>query len=333
MTAGQTRGVAGSIILWWVQFYTTGLSSASRERRLAQIRSDLWEHYSDRAGQGASPALIGLESLGRAVRGAAADLFWRFQMEEPSVQINIPLERMAGACLLLLIAAFMLSVNAAGYDPAVEGFDVELRRLASLADWQAGTYTALQVVAGLGMLGGAAMLCLALRRYSAATAALAGVALAAAGVLTLVSSGLYIASAELADEYVAATPEHGDVVLTTARAFVLVLRAIVPVTAFALAQGVYGFALITGRHKLVPSWLTVVAGGSAAAFGLAVVAGLLDSSEFPWLFLMIGMGLLLLWLLVAGGWLLLGGSGSAVDATGPARTDGATAGPTQPPTG
>ena len=45
------------------------------------------------------------------------------------MQISIPFERIVGACLLLLIGAAMLSLNVAGYDPAREGFDAELRRL------------------------------------------------------------------------------------------------------------------------------------------------------------------------------------------------------------
>ncbi len=314
LTAGRTPGLSGSLILWWVRVYTTGLSRASRERRLGQIRSDLWEHYSDRTEEGVSPGAIGVEALSRAARGAAADLLWRFQMEGPNVHIGIPIERIGGACLLLLTVAAMLSLNVAGYDPAVDGFDVELRRLAGIADWQVATYTAFQVLSGLGMLGGAVMLCLALRRYSAATAVLAAVALAAAGLLTLLASAVYATSAELADEYVTATAGHAEVVLTTARAFVLVLKAIVHVTSLALALGVYGFALITGRHRLVPSWLGFVVGASVASLGAALVSGILGAS-WAWLFLGPGYGLMLLWLLVAGGWLLLGGSGKG----GPAR--------------
>ena len=155
---------------------------------------------------------------------------------------------------------------------------------------------------------GAVVLYLALRRYSATLALLAAVALASAGLLTLVTSALYATAADLADEYVAAAPEHRDAVVTVARAFVLMLTAVVPVTGVMLALGVYGLAVITARYHLVPQWLRFAAGGSAVALGIAMVTGLVFDSDVTWIFVMTGFLLLLLWLAVAGGWLLLGGS-------------------------
>lgn len=234
------------------------------------------------------------------------------------MQFNIPIERIGGACLLLLVAAAMLSLNVAGYDPAIEGFDGELRRLASIKGWQVGMYTAFQVLAGIAMLAGAVILYLMLRRHSATPAILAAVALASAGLITLVTSALYATAAELADEYVSATPEHRDAVVTVARAFVLMLNAIVPVTGVMLAMAVFGFAVITARHRLVPEWLRFAGGGSAVALVTATLTSLVADSDVTWLFLMIGFVLLLLWLIVAGGWLLLGGSGkkeAGLDAT------------------
>ena len=317
----QVPGIAEGLVLFWVQVYTTGLSGETRDRRLGQIVSDLWEHHSDRSEQGASPAVIGLEALGRAARGAVADLFWRFQLEGPQVQLNIPIERIGGACLLLLAAAAMLSLNVSGYDPNVDGFEGELRRLAGIEEWQVGLYTAFQVLSGMGMLAGAVVLYLALKRYSTTPVILAAVALASAGLLTLVTSALYATAAELADEYVATTPEHRDAVVAVARAFVLMLTAVVPITATMLALGIYGFAFITARHHLVPQWLRFAAGGSAVALGIAMVTGLVFDSDVTWLFVMTGLFLLLLWLAVAGGWLLLGGSAGPHVDQGPSSTE------------
>ena len=315
-----TPGIAAGLVLIWVHVYTAGLPGRSREQRVGQIVSDLWEHHSDRLGEGASPALIGLEALGRAARGVAADLFWRVQLEGPQVQLNIPLERLGGACLLILVAAVMLSLNVSGYDPAVDGFDTELRRLAQIEGWQTGLYTALQVLSGIGMLAGAVVLYLALRRYSATQAILAAVALAAAGLMVMVNSTLYATAAGLADEYVAATPEHRDAVLTVARAFVLTLTTTVLVMAVMLALGVYGFAIIAARHHLVPGWLNFVACGSVVAMGVAMVTDLVADSDITWLSFILFLGLLLLWLIVAGVWLLFGGSrplpGSSAQAPG-----------------
>ena len=316
-----TPGIAAGLVLLWVQIYTAGLSGEIRERRVGQIYSDLWEHYSDRNEQGASPAVIGLEAIGRAARGAAADLFWRFQLEGPQVQINIPIERLGGACLLLLVAAAMLSLNVAAYDPNAEGFDGELRRLASIDGWQTGMYTASQVLSGIGMLAGAVVLYLMLRRHSTTPIILAAVALASAGLLALVNSALYATAAGLADEYVAAAPEHRDAVLTVGRAFVLMLTTVVWVMAVMLALGVYGFAVITARHHLVPSWLSFVAGGSVVAMGAAMVTDLIADSDITWLSYILFLGLLLLWLIVAGAWLLLGGFKMAPDDQQPSATE------------
>lgn len=237
------------------------------------------------------------------------------------MQINIPIERLGGACLLLLVAAAMLSLNVAGYDPNAEGFDGELRRLASIEGWQTGMYTAFQMLSGIGMLAGAVVLYLMLRRHSTTPIILAAVALASAGLLALVNSALYATAAGLADEYVAAAPEHRDAVLTVARAFVLMLTTVVLVMAVMLALGVYGFAVITARHHLVPSWLSFVAGGSFVAMGAAIVTDLVADGEIAWLFFIIFLGLLLLWLVVAGIWLLLGGSKKTPDDQQPSATE------------
>lgn len=300
--------IMDGLVLFWVKAYTIGLADATRERRIGQIRSDLWEHYADRRGQGSSPALIRLEALGRAARGVAADLFWRFGLEEPQMQLNIPLERLGGACLLILVAAVMLSMNVNGYDPNVEGFDGELRRLASIKGWQVGIYTALQVLSGIAMLIGAVVLYLMLRRYSTMPIIFASVALASAGLLTLMTSALYATAANLADEYVATAPENRQTVLTVSRAFVLMMNGMVPTTGVMLGLSIFGYGAITTRYRLVPHWLRFVAGGGALALVLALITGLAADTEATWAFVMLGFLLLLLWLLVAGVWLLFGGS-------------------------
>ncbi len=105
-----------------------GLSAVSRERRAGQIQADLWDHYSDRTEDGASPAVIGLEALGRATSGAAADLVWRLEQKrrekDPAEAVGSKLERktklptttvqkvMLG--LVVLLAVYQLVVLVAG---------------------------------------------------------------------------------------------------------------------------------------------------------------------------------------------------------------------------
>ena len=314
-TAGAAEGSLGAALaLFWVRLYTAGLAPESRARRLGQVQSDVWEHSADRLSEGVAPAIIGLETLGRAVRGAAADILWRFQLEGPKMQINIPIERIGGAVLLVLVAAAALSLTANGYDPDRNGFEEELQRLADVSGWQATMYTAAQVLSGLVMLGGAVLLCLALRRYAPTLALLSAGALAATGLLALVTAAIYATAADLADEWAAATPEQSDSVLTTARAFIVLLDTVSPVESVTLALSVFGFAAITARHHLVPRWLGFVGGASAVSLGAAFVT--VDDGA-SWGFLILGFLLMILWLLVAGVWLLLGGSAGS-SAKGPA---------------
>ena len=322
-TAGDlpNAGVVGNLILWWVRLYTAGLAPHSRGHRLGQVRSDLWEHTNDRLAEGAGPALVGIEILGRAARGAPSDLLWRFQLEGPTMQLNIPIERIGGAFLLFLILAILIGVSVAGYDPAAEGFETELRRLADVSDWQVAVFTVVQVISGLGMVGGAVVLGLALRRYASTTATLSAAAMACAGLLVVLASVLYVTAADLADEWAAATPDHSDSVLTTARAIVFALQAMAPLVLVTLVLGISGFSIITVRHHLVPHWLGFVATGSVISVVAAGVSSTV-TSDASWGFFMLTLLLVLLWLAVAGGSLLLGGSKST-PADGEQKTVGA----------
>lgn len=302
----RAPGFAAALALLWVQVYTAGLPQPKRESRLEEITSDLWEHHSDRASEGANPAAIGLESLGRTARGVVADLFWRLQLEGPQMQIRIPIERASGALLLLLVIGSMLTLNVSGYDTSVDSFDGELDRLASIKGWQVGIYSGMQVIAAFGMLAGAVVLYRALGRYSSTQAALSAVALSAAGLLAMVNAGIYAAAAELADQYIVAGPEHRDSVFIVTRALLLMLTNGVYVMAAALGLGVYGFATISARHHLVPGWLGYVATGGVICMVVAIVTALVANSFLTWMFFVVYFALLLLWLIVAGFWLMLG---------------------------
>ena len=169
-------------------------------------------------------------------------------------------------------------------------------------------YTVLQVLAGIGMIGGACLVYVYLDNYARVQALLASVALAGAGLLALVTSAFYMVAAELADEYVQAAPERAESVLVTARGFMLMMGALIGPTILLLAIAVLGFAAITGRHHLVPRWLGFVAGGASLVMPALVIAVAAGADTTAWILSIIGLLLMLLWLVVAGGWLLLGGS-------------------------
>ncbi len=298
-----TMSAVDRLVLIWVRVYSAGLSPETRERRLEQITSDLWEHEVDRIADGWSPARISIESFSRAARGAVTDVLWRWQLEEPQMQFNLPFERIGGGFLMLLVLAVMLSINVDGYDAGVEGFDGELRRLAAIADWQVRTYAALQVLAGLAMIAGACLMYLVLGKYAVAQALVAAGLLAAAGVLTIVTSAIYFATAQMADHYVASG--GSEAVMMTARGLMLIVSGAVPATALAIALGVFGLALISGRHHLVPGWLTFIAAGSVVLLLACIPSQVVGFDAGSWLFLGFGFILMLIWLLVAGLWFLL----------------------------
>jgi hypothetical protein len=62
---------------WWVAAYTLGLPADVRERRRAEIESDLWEEQCAFSREGRSYSSTAVLTLDRAVRGIPADLSWR----------------------------------------------------------------------------------------------------------------------------------------------------------------------------------------------------------------------------------------------------------------
>jgi hypothetical protein len=61
----------------WVACYTWGLPAEVRDARRAELRSHLFEHLRQAAGEGHSRLRRSLQVLGRVVRGMPDDLAWR----------------------------------------------------------------------------------------------------------------------------------------------------------------------------------------------------------------------------------------------------------------
>lgn len=300
--------LAAALTRIWARFYTFGLSKSASTRRRLQIESDLWEHWSDLRGSPAASLRFNLHTLDRLLRGAVADALWRFQLEGPYMQINIPIDRVAGLLLLLLIGAMALSISASGYDTAHPGFESELSRLADVAGWQVTVYTALQAIAGLGMVLAAIVFYLQLRDRALMLALIAAAGLAVAGVLTIVGSALYASAAEVADQW-AAAPSSEQAALVTARALLIALGTFTPVMLIALVCGVEALAVACAQNRLVPRWLGVVAALAAGILATAIPLAWV-SDGLAWFLPGLTVLLLMLWLAVAGGTLLLGQASS-----------------------
>ena len=66
----------------WTRVYTLRMDTSDRDRRRAEIESDLWEYHEDLRRRGASPSGIAFCMLARLVLGLPHDLLWRLECEE-----------------------------------------------------------------------------------------------------------------------------------------------------------------------------------------------------------------------------------------------------------
>ena len=71
--------VAIAFVLGWTRLYTAGMPVTTRDRRRAEIESDLWEFHEDARHRRCSPAGIAAHMLLRLVAGLPDDLWWRLE--------------------------------------------------------------------------------------------------------------------------------------------------------------------------------------------------------------------------------------------------------------
>ncbi|MDP9238484.1 MAG: DUF4386 domain-containing protein [Chloroflexota bacterium] len=299
----RTTVVAAGLTRSWIRCYTLGLSRDTRVMRQEEIESDLWEHEREAGESVRARASFALAVLSRLVRGMPADVFWRFQMEGPKVEIKIPFERVAGALLLALVALIAITGGMSGYDSKPDGFDGELRRLAAIGSFADNGNAAIRLFTGLGLIAAAAGFYVALRERGAMLATVASFALVAAGILALVAGALQLVLVDLAEEYVASSGAHQEQVKVTARTVLQVVDGTVGAAMMALLLSTYSLAVLTARERLVPRQLIALPVLSVVVFVAGGIAQLADVGN-AWIVLMSGVGSMLLWLVIAGAWLL-----------------------------
>ena len=297
-TAGAPR-----VVSWWTAAYTAGLAPSVRNARRAEIASDVWEHSEDMAAD--SETLLGraFGVVSRMVRGVPADLLWRVNVEGPKMDIRIPFERITGALLLAMVLLLMITTSISGYDTAREGFDSELRRLAGLSNAAHNANAFFRAVTGVALIAAAAALYTNLKDRSPMLSAMAAFGIAAGGVLALIAGALQLVFVELAQEYVASSGAHQEQVLVTARGFAVATQNTVGAAFFALVLSTYTLAILAGREALVPRWLIGIPVISAVTIGGSLIAQAAGADP-EWWILMSGLLTRVLWLFIAGLWLL-----------------------------
>lgn len=298
----------------WVRFYCTGMTDTARAVRQLEIESDLWEHFADRQAEGMSPAETNIEMFGRLLRGVPSDIAWRFQAEGFHMNINIPLERLAGVLILFLIVPFMMGATLGGYDFSREGWPGSFDRFADISPGVRDATSALHAFSGLALVAVAALFFSMLRDRSPKLVTVGAALLMAAGVVMLINAAVYRAMSTLAEDYVAS----GDPsIVATARGLGVAIETLSGANLAATILGILALSTALTRLQMVPRW--------TAALPITAVAGLVAIFVFTgvaetlvWMFFMLGFLCVALWLLICGMWLLFGGSNvKRVEAPGP----------------
>jgi hypothetical protein len=299
----RTTVVAAGLTRSWIRCYTLGLPRDTRMMRQDEIESDLWEHEHDVPHGVMSRMGLGLSVLSRLVRGMPADVFWRFQMEGPKVEIKIPFERIAGVLLLALVAMIMIAGSISGIDTGREGFDSELRRLAEQSSLSDNLNAGVRLITGVGLIGAAAGFYVGLRDRGPMLATIAAFGLVASGALVLVAGAMQVVFVDMAEEYVTSAGAHQEQVGVTARAVGMVVQYTVGSALLGLMASTYPLAVLTARERLVPRWLIALPVISVLAFVVGGIAGAFGAGN-AWIVFMSGVGSMLLWMVIAGAWLL-----------------------------
>jgi len=222
------------------------------------------------------------------------------------MDIRIPFERIVGGLMLAMVVLFMITTSISGYDTGAKGFESEIVRLSENKDFENAFNAFFRALTGFALLAAAALFYVTLRERSRPLATMVAFGICAAAVLELVAGALQITFVRLADEYVATTGTHQESVLVTARAVAIAVEQVTAGAFMALVLSVYVLAVLTGREGLVPRWLIGIPIMSAALIGGALVAdvsGMADDGL--WFVLMSGMFMGVIWLGIAGFWLLL----------------------------
>lgn len=298
---------ASRVACWWAATYTLGLASSVRDMRRAEITSDTWEQQFDESDRGVSRVAIATSMFGRWLRGVPADLLWRVNVEGPKMDIRIPFQRIAGGLLLSMVLMMVVASSISGYDTRREGFEGEVVRLAALNGFENGMNAAVRAFVGFALIGVGAGLYAALQDRSRALSAVAAFGLAAAGVLTLVASMLQIVFVELAEQYVATTGAEQQSVLVSARSIALAVENTTGAGFFALVLSTFVLAILMGREALVPRWLI---GVPVMGAGLIIAGFTAEASGFEggaWGAYIAGLLMSVIWLLIAGIYLVLSG--------------------------
>lgn len=319
MIASQDRlpGVVPALVRAWTRLYCVGVSEQARTIRHIEIDSDLWEHYTDRIARGANPASVGLDAFSRMLRGVPSDIAWRVQAEGFHMNINFPVERIAGVLLLFLVVPFIAGTAISGYDTSRDSWPGEFQRFADMSSRSREMTGTAHGIIGVLLIAGVGILFTTVRDRSPKLVTVACALLAAAGTIMLVNAALYRTMSELANEY---SRTSSGTLVSNARAIALTIEGLAVMNAAATTAGILSLAVALTRLGMVPRWTIVLPViGAAAPVMLLGLEWVLPSSAW-WYIMVVVFLAVALWLIIAGFWLLFGGSRGATPMPRPIET-------------
>jgi ACR3 family arsenite efflux pump ArsB len=287
--------------------YCLGSTEATRAMRSVEIESDLWEQFADGRAAGVSPAVISLETLSRVLRGVPNDIAWRFQVEAFHMNIQFPVERLAGVLILFLIIPFIAGTTISGYDTSQDGWASEFARFSDIPARNRDLTALAHAAIGLLLIGAVSQAFVTLRERSPKLVTLGSALLLTAGVIMLVNAAAYRAMSGVANDYLATGDSS---LLVTGRAFAHVVESLAAANLFATVAGILAFAVALVRLRMVPRWTVALPtfGVSAPFLWVPLDAAL---GDVGWLVMSLGLLSVTAWLLICGVWLLFGGSKTA----------------------
>ena len=89
------RRLSSMLVRGWTRVYTLGLPVAARDRRRAEIESDLWE--SEHA-----------DAIGRLIRGVPSDLAWRIEQMDGSNRFHARLQFLTALGFFVVLIAWAI---------------------------------------------------------------------------------------------------------------------------------------------------------------------------------------------------------------------------------
>jgi hypothetical protein len=93
-------GMSAWLVRAWTNVYTFALPADIRERRRAEIESDLWESAHD-------PDVPRHAVMLRLLRGMPADLLWRIEITPGPEQARVAVGLLGAAIMLAMVWAFV----------------------------------------------------------------------------------------------------------------------------------------------------------------------------------------------------------------------------------